>query len=235
MLRLLVLALLLANGAYFAWSQGLLRGYGFAPAAQSEPQRMARQLRPESLSVLKPEEARRMEAAPPPALPPAPSPALPPVPTASSNPPECLQAGLFDGTQTAALRPRLQSALPANSWRLDPVVEPARWIVYMGKYATQEHVSRKKAELRQLGISFEELSNATLQPGLSLGGHLNEDSAKKQLDVLAERGVRTARVVQERPEVKGHRLTLAAVDDSIRARLEELKPALAGKTVRSCR
>jgi len=38
MLRLLLLALILANGLYFAWTQGLLRAYGFAPAQQSEPQ-----------------------------------------------------------------------------------------------------------------------------------------------------------------------------------------------------
>ena len=33
MLRLLVLALLLANAGYLAWTHGLLADYGFAPAA----------------------------------------------------------------------------------------------------------------------------------------------------------------------------------------------------------
>ena len=235
MLRLLVLALLLANGAYFAWSQGLLRGYGFAPAAQSEPQRMARQLRPESLSVLKPEEARRMEAAPPPALPPAPSPALPPVPTASSNPPECLQAGLFDGTQTAALRPRLQSALPANSWRLDPVVEPARWIVYMGKYPTADALTKKRAELASLNLKFETLTNPALEIGLSLGGFQTQAAANTALANLKRRGVRTARVVQEHTEVRGTLLKIPAADDAVKARLDDVKTALAGKPLRTCK
>ena len=37
MLRLLALALLLANGIYFAWGQGLLLGYGFGPKADQAP------------------------------------------------------------------------------------------------------------------------------------------------------------------------------------------------------
>ena len=52
MLRLFVLALILANGLYLAWSQGWLRAQGFAPAPQSEPQRMAQQIRPEALKIL---------------------------------------------------------------------------------------------------------------------------------------------------------------------------------------
>ena len=41
MLRSLALTLVLLNGVYFAWSQGLLLAYGFGPVAQSEPQRLA--------------------------------------------------------------------------------------------------------------------------------------------------------------------------------------------------
>ena len=70
----------------------------------------------------------------------------------------------------------------------------------MGKYLTVENVARKKAELRQRGVSFEALSNPSLEPGLSLGGFATEVAAMQHLEVLSERGVRTARVVQERPE-----------------------------------
>ena len=61
MLRLTVLLLLLANAAYFAWSQGLLAPWGFAPAQQSEPQRLAQQIKPQALAVLSREEAGRLE------------------------------------------------------------------------------------------------------------------------------------------------------------------------------
>lgn len=218
MLRLLVLILLLANGAYFAWSQGLLRSWGLAPLQQSEPQRLEQQIRPEALRLLSADEARRIESAA----------------TAAVRPPECLQAGLFDEAQAAQLRPVLDT-LPPGSWTLEAGTEPARWIVYMGKYLTVENVNKKKSELRQLGISFESLANPSLEPGLSLGGFASQAAANDRLAVLSRSGVRTARVVQERAEVRGMLLKLTAVDDALRPRLEELKPALGGRPLRACR
>jgi hypothetical protein len=64
MLRALLLALLLANAGYFAWTRGLLAAYGFAPAAQSEPQRLTQQIRPEAMRLLTLEEARQLESHP---------------------------------------------------------------------------------------------------------------------------------------------------------------------------
>jgi len=219
MLRLALLALLLANAAYFAWSQRLLAPWGFAPAQQSEPHRLAQQIKPQALSVLPSEEARRIEAN---------------GVGANGKPAECLQAGVFEDAQLASLRQAL-GAWPAGSWGLEPAVEPARWIVYMGKYLTAENVARKKGELRQIGISFEALSNPSLEPGVSLGGFATQAAAAQQLEVLSQRGVHTAKVVQEREEVRGQLLKLPAVDDSLRPRLEDLKPALGGKTLRRCR
>ena len=64
MLRALVLALVLANAGYFAWTRGLLADYGFAPIAQSEPQRLTQQIRPEAMRLLTPDEARQLETTP---------------------------------------------------------------------------------------------------------------------------------------------------------------------------
>lgn len=224
MLRLLVLTLVLANGLYFAWSQGLLRELGFAPAVQSEPQRLAQQLRPEGLRILKPEEIRRLE-----------SPASAPLPTVAVNPPECLQAGLFDAAQAEALRGKLSTTLPAGSWLLEPSVEPARWIVYMGKYPTAQALAKKRGELASLNLKFEPVTNPSLDYGLSLAAFQTQDGAVKALAGFTKRGVRTARVVQERAEVRGAILRLAAADDGIKARLDEFKSALAGKPLRTCR
>lgn len=219
MLRLAVLLLILANAGYFAWSQGLLAPVGLAPAQQSEPQRLSQQIRPEALRILSSEEAGRLEAS---------------VTAGGAKPSECLQAGVFDDAQIATVKQSLQ-AWPAGSWTVEPRVEPARWIVYMGKYADQEHVDRKKAELRQLGVSFEPLSGTALEPGLSLGGFATQATAAQQLETLAQRGVRTAKVVQERAELRGQLLRLPAVDDALRPRLDEIKTALAGRSLRPCR
>lgn len=217
MLRLLVLVLLLANASYFAWSQGLLAPWGAAPLAQSEPRRLAQQLKPQAVRVMAADEARRIETG-----------------AGGPRPAECLQAGIFSDAETEPLKRALDS-WPAGSWSIEPGAEPARWIVYMGKYASTEQVARKKGELRQLGVSFEPLVNAALEPGVSLGGYGSEPAAKAQLESLVQKGVRTARVVLERPEAKGQSLKLPAVDDSLRPRLDELKTALGGRTLRVCR
>jgi hypothetical protein len=218
MLRLIVLLLLLANAGYYAWSHGLLLAWGLGPTQQSEPQRLAQQVRPEAVRVLPADELRRVETQV----------------AQAPKPPECLLSPMLDEMQLAGLRPAL-ATWPAGSWTLEQATEPARWIIYMGPYAGVEQVARKRAELRQLGISFEALTNPALEPGLSLGGFAGEAAANQQLAVLAERGVRTARVLQERPEQRGQRLLLPAVDDNLRPRLAELRSVLSTKPLRPCR
>ena len=221
MLRLLVLALLLANAGYFAWTQGLLADYGYAPAAQAEPQRLAQQIKPQAMQLLTAADARQLENTP--------------APTAAAQPaPECLQAGLFTPEQTTALRAGLESSLPIGSWSLESSVEPGRWIVYMGKYNSEDALAKKRAELRGLGVSFEPLLNPTLGPGLSLGHYTSQAEAERELAKVATRGVRTAKVVLERPEARGQLLKLPAADAAIKAKLEALKPQLAGKPLQAC-
>ncbi|GAC1526092.1 MAG: hypothetical protein NVS2B4_02540 [Ramlibacter sp.] len=214
MLRLAVLLLLLANGAYFAWAHGILRPVGLAPIQQSEPQRLSQQIRPESLRVLAADEARKLDDA--------------------ARPSECLQASPIDEAAVEPLRQAL-AGWPTGSWSIEPTSDPGRWIVYMGKYPSADNVAKKKSELRQIGVVFEPVSNPELEPGLSLGGYPSQFEANQLLERLALRGVHTARVVQERPDVKGQKLTLPSVDEVLRTRLDDLRPVLAGKPLRPCR
>lgn len=219
MLRLTLLALLLLNGLYYAWLHGMLQAYGFAPVAQTEPQRLAQQIRPEALRILTEPELRNAETAS----------------RTTAKPVACLQAGLFDAIQSAVLRRSLAAVLPAGSWTLEPAVEPARWIVYMGKYPNPEALAKKRAELASLNLKFEPLTNPALGLGLSLGGYDTQAAATAAYDALNRRGVRTARVVLERAAVNGLMLTLPGVDDAQRARLESLTPVLAGNAWHPCR
>ncbi|SDO73272.1 hypothetical protein SAMN05216303_102213 [Rhodoferax sp. OV413] len=224
MLRAVILFLLLANGLYYAWSQGLLAAYGLAPTVESEPQRLQQQIHPEMVEVLPPNSA---DAAPAPAPAEAASASV-----AAAEPTECLTAGPFDAARGTALA-RSLAALPAGSWTLDEAVEPGRWIVYMGRYPNTDWVDRKKAELRGMRVKYEAPPKA-LEPGLSLGGFDSEAAANKSLGDLTQRGVRTARVVLEHPEVRGVQLRLPAVDAAIKTQLDGLKPALAGRPLRAC-
>ena len=87
-----MLALLLANAGYFAWANGLLASYGFAPPVQAEPQRLNQQIRPEAMQLL-------TSGAPAPTD-------LQPVaynPAAATG--QCLQAGFFSDEQAGASAP----------------------------------------------------------------------------------------------------------------------------------
>ncbi len=218
MLRLLVLLLILANGAYYAWSEGLLRAYGFAPAQQREPQRVAQQIRPEAIQILSSLEAKRADSQV----------------QSELVSKECLLAEPFDDAQIATLRPALDSALPAGAWQIDTVAVPARWIVYMGKFANVELMAKKRDELVAMRLAPQGLKNPTLEPGLSLGGFDSQTEATEELAKLSQRGIRTAKVVLERPEGTQNQLKLPAVTPDIRNRLADLKPALAGRKLRSC-
>jgi hypothetical protein len=220
MLRLLVLVLLLANSVYFAWARGTLQPYGYAPVQQSEPQRLEQQVKPELLVILSTDEARHVETS---------------VVAQGFKPPECLQVGLYDDKQSAAIRQALESGLPSGSWSLESAVEPARWMIYMGKFPNADAIEKKKSELRTLKISFEAPLNPVNEPGLSLGNFETQAAADQQLQTLVQRGVRTARVLQDRPEVRGQLVKFAAVDDALRPRLDELKSVLANKPLRACK
>jgi hypothetical protein len=103
MLRLIVLLLLLANAAYFAWSQGVLAAWGLAPAQQAEPQRLEQQIKPQAVRILGSDEAKLLELA--------------------AKPQECLQAGVFEEGQVAGLK-QLLDRWPVGSWLFEPAVEP---------------------------------------------------------------------------------------------------------------
>ena len=220
MLRLLVLILILLNGVYFAWSEGLFRGLGYGPVVQSEPHRLEQQINPELIRLISPEEARQVELAARPAAKPA----------------ECLQTGMLNATLSTKLRNALQaSSWPAGSWSLEPVIVPERWIIYMGKFPSAEFQARKRGELLALNVKLQPLSLTSLQPGLSLGSFDTQRAAQDGLKELIGRGVKSAKVVQERPEERGDILRLPAVDDVLRAQLDDIKVLLAGEPLRACR
>ncbi|MFN3376316.1 MAG: SPOR domain-containing protein [Burkholderiaceae bacterium] len=241
MLRLAVIALLLANAGYYAWSQGLLADWGFAPVQEAEPQRLAQQIRPETLQVLRQRSSGSVSTSDSPAAAPA-APAASAsgdaaaLQTSAASAPEtteCLQAGVFDERQAQALRTAAAS-LPAGSWSLEPTTVPGRWMIYMGKFADMEALDKKRAELRARNVPHDRAGTPALEPGLSLGRFSSPEAAERELANLGTRGVRTARVVLERPEFSGFTLRLPAVGDALRPQLDALRPAMAGKTLRSC-
>lgn len=252
MLRALVVLLVLVNAAYFAWSHGLLAAYGAAPASPSEPQRLTQQIKPEQMRILGVDGITQPQPQP---LAPAPTgtnatPAVAPASLAASAAvalavsdtaaaaTQCLQAGVFTLKQAAALTTALLGALPAGSWVLESTLEPARWIVYMGRYASLEAANKKRGELRGLGVASELVKGTPftggLAPGLSLGSFETEDQAAAELALMPRRGVKTAGIRLERPEQRGKRLKLPVVNAALLGSLESVKAQLEGKALEAC-
>ncbi len=226
MLRTVALLLLVANLGVWGWGQGYLRELGWGPAQQGEPERVTRQIWPEAVRI------RRLPGTAVSATSFQQRAAPEPVASAAAVAVEtvCLQAGVFDEAQAATLR-AAAAALPADSWQLAATQLPGRWMVYIGKLADAEAVRTKRGELRALGVDVDR-PGAALEPGLSLGRFGSQEAAERALNELGRKGVRTARVVQERRDAPGYVLRTQRVDAALRAQLDALP--LAGKEWHPC-
>ena len=214
MLRALVAALLLANAAVFAWSHGWLGDTGGAHAGGAEAAaRQARQIRPQSVVILSPTSARAAAAAL-----------------------ACLEAGPFNAVQLAAAEGVLQPLLPSGSWTDVRTERPPVWIVYMGKYETPELMTRKQAEVGRTRIEFEELRDAPdLEPGLALGGRFDSrDAAERALAQYAQRGLRSARVVELVPASTSHMLRIEKAGSAVLAQATALRSDALGNGFVAC-
>jgi hypothetical protein len=117
---------------------------------------------------------------------------------------------------------------------LDASTLSARWVVYMGKFANPEALTKKRAEIAAMNLKTETLENPALEPGLSLGEFETKPEADAHLAKLSQRGIRTARVLQEREEAVVYQLKLPSVTDAVKARLPDVRSALGGAALRSC-
>lgn len=218
MLRLLVVVLLLANLVFYAWTQGMLDNVlGVRSLGDREPDRLAQQVRPETIRVLPPSTAALTIAAPEPVA-------------------ACLEAGPYTPAQIAAAESVLQTVLPAGSWASLKSEVPAVWTVYMGKYSTRDALQKKADELKRMKIAAEEVRNTPeLAGGLALGRYDSRAAAEQALASLTQRGVRSARVATLTPASTQHSLRVARADAALQARLAGLQAeALLGKSFSPC-
>jgi len=214
MLRALILALLVANGVFFAWTQGWLDSFvGTRSIGDREPERLQRQVRPESVRILPPEAAGE------------------PVVAALA----CLEAGPFADAEIAAAQSAAQAALPPGSWATVKTDQPGTWLVYMGRYASREALAKKEDEIKRRKLPYEEIGEPpALAPGLSLGRFDQRQAATQALDQFTAQGVRTARVVELAPASSRHVLRVDKADAALAARLTALKPEAIGKPFTAC-
>lgn len=213
MLRLLVLVLLLANAAFYAWSQGMLDGIvGVRAQGDREPERLSRQVRPENVKIVSPPSAASIAAA---------------------NAPACFESGPYAPDQIDGAVAALGS-LPADSWRNVRTEVPGVWLVYMGKYPNRDALLKKADELKRLRIANEEVHGSPeLEGGLGLGRFSTQAAADQALADVAQRGVRTARVVLLSAPTAQYTLRIDKATPAIQSKLSGLS-GLLGKPFEAC-
>jgi hypothetical protein len=231
MLRALVVLLLLANLAFWAWSTGALQAFGLAPASERDPQRLAQQIQPEAVRVLPAaaalaalSEARAASAASAPSS----------KGIAARGALMCLEAGPFTAARVeAAERALVAAAVPEGSWiRIDQDVS-AQYAVVLGPFADRDAAKKASDELRRLELPFETLdlpadsAGAKPQPGLALGHYDGRSAADAALAIFSQRGVHSARSAVLRPAGSESRLRVDNATPALADRLRALSdPAL---------
>ncbi len=226
MLRLLLLALIVANLGFFAWTQGWLDNVvGVRAIGDREPERLARQVRPETV-VIQPEGSAASGVA------------ASGVAASGVAAPACLEAGPFSAVEVFAAIGTLKQALPNaadGSWAEVKTDTPGTWLVYMGKFADGEALAKKEQELKRLKLDFEVLrAPPALDRSLSLGRFETRAAADRALERFTQQGVRTAKVVELSPPGSATMLRAARADTELAAQLVALKTSALGKGFVAC-
>jgi hypothetical protein len=216
-LRRFALLMLAANLAFFAWTQGWLDDIvGLRAAGDREPQRLSRQVKPDSVTVLSPDAAASATA-------PAAA-ARPNAAAAAEAPTTCLEAGPFAAADVAAALAAAQTVVGADRIAEQRTDKPGRWIVYLGQYLVRDDLLKKADELKKLGVEYLEVRGAPeLEPGLQLGYYSERANAERALEQFGKQGVRGARIVQTVPPGSSSMLRIERTPQNLVAPLTTLK------------
>ena len=225
-MRALFLLVVLANVAFFAWTRLVAPG-----GAGADPAPLARQISPEKLRVVRPEELARL-------------PATKAVVAAAPAPPpparlKCVEWGAFAPAETA----RAESALAplALGERLSQrrSEETAAWWVFIppsGDGTARQAALRKAGELKKLGVQdyFVVQEEGPNRWSVSLGVFRSEEAAQARLAALRGQGVRSARVGPRETQPPKVWLQVKGVDPALETRLREIAQQLEGSELRDC-
>lgn len=240
-MKLLFLLLVAVNLAVFAWQRG---AFGVLPESGREPERVARQIEPERVRVLTPEQvkelreraAERAAAASTSTAEPATEAALDVAfdPSAGAT---CVEFGDFSEAQAARLLPRLEALVTPARLQTRSVEAPGWFMVYVPPFKTRAEADRAAAVMREQGVK--ELvvigDNSPMRFGIALGSFRDQELANRHLADLQRRGVKAARVADKPSTVPGTRFIIRDVDLALVGALQALQKEAAPARLLTCR
>jgi SPOR domain len=155
---------------------------------------------------------------------------------AAQGDPVCLEAAYYAESELPEVERALgKLANKGRDWSVRTVPAPGTWLVYMGPYASPQEAERKHAELRRMGLAFEEVrSPAHLVPGVSLGRFNEAARANERLAEVQRKGVRTAQVQVATPARTLYAVRMNKADGRLQTVAVAVRPALRGKRFVPC-
>jgi len=139
----------------------------------------------------------------------------------------CLDIGPYSLAERIQVERKLKTVLKPGDWMDRTHERVGAWMVYMGRYASEDLLRKKEDELRRMKIEATVVRKpAELMWGLSLGQFDNRAEADDALNKIAQRGVRSARVMPARPPETAHTLRVLNANAATQSALAALPAAV---------
>jgi len=222
--RTLFLLLMLANVGFFAWAR-----YVSPPDATADPLPLTRQIEPEKMKVVAPNDLPAPPAA-------RATPTSAPAPAATAVAAKCLEWGSFTLTDAPRAEKALEPLALGPRLAQRRTEETAGWWVFIPPQGNRAAAVRKASELKSLSINdyFIVQEDGPYRWAVSLGVFRNEDAAQARLAALQTQGVRSARVAPRETVVPKVWLQVKNVDTALAARLRDTARTVDGTELREC-
>ena len=223
-MRTLFLLLMLANVGFFAWAR-----YVSPPDATADPLPLTRQIEPEKMKVVAPNDLPAPPAA-------RATPTSAPAPAATAVAAKCLEWGSFTLTDAPRAEKALEPLALGPRLAQRRTEETAGWWVFIPPQSNRAAAVRKASELKSLSINdyFIVQEDGPYRWAVSLGVFRNEDAAQARLAALQTQGVRSARVAPRETVVPKVWLQVKNVDTALAARLRDTARTVDGTELREC-
>ena len=208
-MRTFVALLLAANLAFFAYSELDLMSDG-------ESSRMQRQLVPEKIKLLTPQQVAALGPA-----------------KASQLANVCLEWGGFTDTERAAALVALEPLHLGRQLSQRRIDSTSAYWVFLPPLSSKSAAEKRVAELKAEGLKdFFILSDGPQKNAISLGVFKTEEAANKFLDAVKEKGVQNARSGARTQTIQQTFVILRDPQPAQTERLQQLKGDFAGTEVR---
>ena len=228
-MRLFFFLLLLANLAALLLMQAARDG-------GTEPERLARQVNAERVTVIDPASRPTAATAAPEKTSQAAAASAPATPPVTAGAGGCVEIGDFNAMTAASFEQEL-SRLSHTGIPQRRVVQAApSQLVYLPPQGGEAEASRRLAQLREMGFADSAVirDEAARRWGISLGRFTRTELAQAHLEKLRAAGVNDARIGEYPANSTRYAYRLPGVDAASGARLAAAAANFAGVTMRRC-